>query len=177
MKNYHKSGFTLIELLVVIAVIGVLSGVVMQSLNSARVKARNAQRLENVESIAKGFQVATTGANSNQFPTSSGVARCLGKSTCWESLSELAGLNTIISSGIAGGVVPLDPFWTTGQWGDAYTYQSSVNPAGGQGLGVYLSWVMESQGGSSCGRGFVSLASVNSGAGYQCMLHLGPPTP
>ena len=49
----NKEGFTLIELLVVIAIIGILSSVVMASLNSARGKARFAQAITTMSSIEK----------------------------------------------------------------------------------------------------------------------------
>jgi type II secretion system protein G len=49
LKN--KKGFTLIELLVVIAIIGLLSSVVLASLNSARAKARDAKRASDVHQI------------------------------------------------------------------------------------------------------------------------------
>lgn len=46
-----KKGFTLIELLVVIAIIGLLSSVVLVSMQSARAKARDSRRMSDVGQI------------------------------------------------------------------------------------------------------------------------------
>lgn len=52
-----SSGFTLIELLVVIAIIGVLSSVVLASLNTARGKARDAKRLADLHEIQLAIEM------------------------------------------------------------------------------------------------------------------------
>ena len=52
-----NSGFTLIELLVVIAIIGVLASTVLASLNSARVKARDARRFADLGQIRLAIEL------------------------------------------------------------------------------------------------------------------------
>jgi len=52
-----NKGFTLIELLVVITIIGILSTVVLVSLNDARAKARNVRRLADVRQLALALEI------------------------------------------------------------------------------------------------------------------------
>jgi len=54
---HMKRGFTLIELLVVIAIIGVLSSVVLASLNTARVKSRDASRISQLGQIRAALEL------------------------------------------------------------------------------------------------------------------------
>ncbi len=66
--NKHVNlGFTLIELLVVIAIIGILSSVVLSSLNSARVKGLDASRVSQLRQIEYALNLYYD-AN-GQYPT------------------------------------------------------------------------------------------------------------
>lgn len=50
-----QQGFTLVELLVVIAIIGVLASIVIASLGSTQSKARDARRMEDIDSWRKAL--------------------------------------------------------------------------------------------------------------------------
>jgi type II secretion system protein G len=58
MFKQSNKGFTLIELLVVIAIIGILSSVVLASMNSARKKARDARRQQDLRGLATALELA-----------------------------------------------------------------------------------------------------------------------
>jgi prepilin-type N-terminal cleavage/methylation domain-containing protein len=63
----HAKGFTLIELLVVIAIIGILSSVVLASLNQARAKSRDARRIADLKQIQTALELYYD-ANSSAYP-------------------------------------------------------------------------------------------------------------
>lgn len=57
LKRSDRRGFTLIELLVVIAIIGILSSVVLASLNSARKKGRDARRIADIKQLQLALEL------------------------------------------------------------------------------------------------------------------------
>src|SRR4051812_1110894 len=58
----NQRGFTLIELLVVIAIIGILASVVAIATGTGRAKGRDAQRVSNLQQIARGFTLSDNGS-------------------------------------------------------------------------------------------------------------------
>ena len=67
MFKKNSKGFTLIELLVVIAIIGILSSVVLASLNSARKKARDGRRVSEIGQIKVALELSFD--KNNTYPT------------------------------------------------------------------------------------------------------------
>src|SRR5215204_4925726 len=92
----HSHGFTLIELLVVIAIIGILSSVVLASLNGARKKGRDSRRISDLKQMQLALELYYD-SNGVEYP---------------DALSSLA--TTYISA------VPTDP-----QTGSGYAYDIS----------------------------------------------------
>ena len=71
MKKTSKSkGFTLIELLVVIAIIGLLSSVVLASLETARAKSRDASRFSSLISIRNALELFRS--DNKAYPSTGG---------------------------------------------------------------------------------------------------------
>jgi prepilin-type N-terminal cleavage/methylation domain-containing protein len=67
MKHNMKRGFTLIELLVVIAIIGILSSVVLASLNTARNKGANAAVKSNLNNIRAQAEIYYDGTGAGTY--------------------------------------------------------------------------------------------------------------
>jgi prepilin-type N-terminal cleavage/methylation domain-containing protein len=72
----NKNGFTLVELLVTIAIIGLLSTLATVSLNSARTKARDAKRKNDMNNIMKVMQVYYT--SNDGYPVAAVGAEACG---------------------------------------------------------------------------------------------------
>lgn len=82
-KNNNKKGFTLIELLVVVAIIGLLSSVVLASLNSARVKAKDAAIKAEMSEVANLMALNFNDYGSYcQIQPSEWIPSTTGISTC-----------------------------------------------------------------------------------------------
>ncbi len=75
INKKRNKGFTLIELLVVVSIISLLSSVVLASLNSARVKARDARRKADLHSLETAIQlyfISNNGAYPDNATTQGG---------------------------------------------------------------------------------------------------------
>ncbi len=90
-KMISGAGFTLIELLVVIAIIGLLSSMTTVSLNSARIKARDARRLADVRQLS--IAVELSAANSATSDYSEVLSSCSDAGTKTTECGNILNLN------------------------------------------------------------------------------------
>lgn len=107
-----KRGFTLIELLVVIAIIGILAGVVMASLNSARAKSRDARRVSDLHEMRTALELYHTANGS--YPVVSRWAT--SEVTDYDSGSGWAALQTALSPYMQRLPGDPSPSGTSGPW-------------------------------------------------------------
>jgi prepilin-type N-terminal cleavage/methylation domain-containing protein len=94
----RNRGFTLIELLVVIAIIGMLSSVVLASLNGARQKGRDARRLADLKQLQVALELYYS--QNGSYPALTTVN------------TDQAGFATSLAGLISGGAIsaiPADP--------------------------------------------------------------------
>ncbi len=111
MKRNHKKAFTLIELLVVIAIIGILSSVVLAAVNTARIRSRDARRLEDIKSIQVALELHYNGVGAEKYITQTTTTTGAAHAT------------TALAALVTNGFIPLVP----------------VDPRGGSAAYYYLS--------------------------------------
>ncbi len=122
LKTKINLGFTLIELLVVIAIIGILSGVILASLNSSRAKSRDTIRMSDMKQIETALQLYY--ADNNKYPEESHNGCYDG----WETSCDAAG--NFIDVLRTGGYIPkvsLDPKNNSSYFYAYYNYPAGSN--------------------------------------------------
>jgi len=130
MKN---KGFTLIELLVVIAIIGLLSSVVLASLNTARTKSRDARRKSDIKQLelALEFHYDEFGSYTqpeNMNSDCSTGSSCSSSGSDWAASSDLRDL-------VTNGFIPSLPIDPTNNASYRYTYEPWNAGQGGYSAG------------------------------------------
>jgi prepilin-type N-terminal cleavage/methylation domain-containing protein len=157
---FSQRGFTLLEVLVVIAIIGLLSSVVLAAFTDARMKARNAKRLADMDQIYKALYLYqetygclphTTMTANNNCP-GHGATYKQWDSGSWDYSSQNLNsgdgefMSFLRSSGMMAGRVPVDP--VNNETGDdvngyAYRYYCYSETESPGNSGVYLSYRLE----------------------------------
>ncbi len=126
IKNIKNTkGFTLIELLVVVAIIGILSSVVLASLNSAREKARDTRRKSDLKQIQNALELyysncgtyivapGCTGTPYYGYSDVNGSGGYFNSAYGWKSISQ-----GLVDEGVVGNII-VDPSGSTNN-GQAY---------------------------------------------------------
>ena len=109
--------FTLLELLVVIAIIGLLSSVVLASVNDVREKSRDARRLSDMRQLQTALEFYYD--SNGSYPTTGGaMGDCSGNS------SFATALQPLVDAGYMS-KIPNDPQVPSNPWPQCYYYISN----------------------------------------------------
>lgn len=108
-----KKGFTLIELLVVVAIVGVLASIILVSLNTSRMKARDTRRMTDFRELRKAIELYYNDFGSYPQP---GIYWATSGATTYDSGSGWTTLESLLSPYIDR--LPRDPkpTGTSGPW-------------------------------------------------------------
>jgi prepilin-type N-terminal cleavage/methylation domain-containing protein len=121
-----KKSFTLIELLVVIAIIGLLSSIILVSMNGVRERARDTQRLSNMEQLSLSLEMYIS--DNSSYPEENSTNGGLELST--EDDGEFIGI--LVDDRYIGSYI-VDP---KNIEEEGYYYSYSVYDAGSEGCDV-----------------------------------------
>ena len=124
MKEQCRRGFTLIELLVVIAIIGVLSSVILASLNAARSRSYDADRVSKMREVQKALELYAID-HDGKYPVRSG-SNWNGTCQSWLVVQK----DTVVPGLVSGGYMselPVDPEVNTVASTCCYLYNSTTD--------------------------------------------------
>jgi prepilin-type N-terminal cleavage/methylation domain-containing protein len=144
----RSKGFTLIELLVVIAIIGVLSSVILASLNTARAKARDANRAATISQIQTALELYYDAHNS--YPS-------ITEDECGSTEGYTTSNNNFMQSLVAEGDLPSYPEDPAG-----INCNIQYVNNGSDGYNIFVHW--ESKAASGC-----NPLGGNHAAGWSCI--------
>ena len=130
----YKKGFTLIELLVVISIISLLASIVLAALSGARIKARDARRIADIQEIKKALMLYHEDNGTYPSGVACSTGFCIGSGWAMSS-DNTSWLNFQNKLSPYLAKLPVDPVnsstnfpWDPGSPGYSYAYVPSVRP-------------------------------------------------